>query len=41
MEELINEVEQLMENGAGIIEIFEYIQDNTDVDPALIIEKLL
>lgn len=41
MEELIEEVEQLMENGAGIIEIFEYIQDNTDVDPALIIEKLV
>lgn len=41
MDELVNEVEQLMENGAGIVEIFEYIQDNTDVDPALIIEKLV
>lgn len=41
MEELIEEVEQLMENGAGIIEIFEYIQDNTDIDPAIIIEKLV
>ena len=41
MEELVDEVEQLMENGEGIIEIFEYIQDNTDEDPALIIEKLV
>lgn len=41
MEEIIEEVEQLMENGAGIVEIFEYIQDNTDIDPAIIIEKLV
>lgn len=41
MEEIIEEVEELMENGAGIVEIFEYIQDNTDIDPAIIIEKLV
>lgn len=41
MQDIIDEVEQLMENGAGIIEIFEYIQDNTDIDPALIIQELV
>lgn len=41
MEDIVEEVEQLMDNGAGTLEIFEYIEDNTDVDPMLIFEKLL
>lgn len=37
-EELISELEILIENGADIIEVFEYIEDNSDFDPAEIIE---
>lgn len=37
-EELIEELEILIENGADIIEVFEYIYDNSDFDPAEIIE---
>ena len=29
-EELLEEINELIDNGAGMIEIFEYIQDNTD-----------
>ena len=31
-EELLEEINELIDNGAGMIEIFEYIQDNTDED---------
>ena len=37
-EELVSELEILIENGADIIEVFEYIEDNSDFDPAEIIE---
>ena len=37
-EELIEELEILIENGADLIEVFEYIEDNSDFDPAEIIE---
>ena len=37
-EELIEELEILIENGADIVEIFEYIGENSDFDPAEIIE---
>lgn len=37
-QELIKEIEELIENNAGIIEIFEYIYNNSDFDPAEIIE---
>ena len=30
--ELLEEINELLDNGAGMIEIFEYIQDNTDED---------
>lgn len=36
--ELIEELEILIENGADIVEVFEYIEDNSDFDPAEIIE---
>lgn len=39
-EQLLEELEELMDNGAGMIEIFEYIQDNTDEDPAKYISLL-
>ena len=38
--QLLEELEELMDNGAGMIEIFEYIQDNTDEDPAKYISLL-
>lgn len=31
--ELLETIEEMMENGCGQLEIFEYIQDNTDEDP--------
>lgn len=37
-QELIKELNILIENNAGIIEIFEYIYENSDFDPAEIIE---
>ena len=30
--ELLEEINELIDNGAGMIEVFEYIQDNTDED---------
>ena len=39
-EQLLEELNELMDNGAGMIEIFEYIQDNTDEDPAKYISLL-
>ena len=31
--ELLEEINELIDNGAGMIEVFEYIQDNTDEVP--------
>ena len=39
--ELLEEINELIDNGAGMIEVFEYIQDNTDEDPAKYIEALM
>ena len=39
-EQLLEELNELMDNGAGMIEIFEYIQDNTDEDPVKYISLL-
>ena len=39
-EELIEELEILIENNADIVEVFEYIEDNSDFDPAEIIELI-
>lgn len=41
MDEIVEEVQEMIDNGAGTLEIFEYIQDNTDIDPMFIFEKLL
>ena len=38
--ELLEEINELIDNGAGMIEIFEYIQDNTDEDPAKYIKYI-
>lgn len=40
-QELLEEIEEMMENGCGMIEIFEYIQDNTDEDPTIYIMALM
>lgn len=39
-QELIADIEELVENNAGIIEIFEYIYENSDFDPTEIIEEM-
>ena len=39
--ELLEEINELIDNGAGMIEIFEYIQDNTDEDPTKYIKALM
>ena len=40
-EELLEELQEMMDNGCGLIEIFEYIQDNTDEDPCIYINALM
>lgn len=40
-EMLLEEVQEMMENGCGILEVFEYIQDNTDEDPFIYIDALM
>ena len=39
--ELVEELNELIDNGAGMLEVFEYIQDNTDEDPAIYIAALM
>lgn len=39
--ELVEEINELIDNGAGMLEVFEYIQDNTDEDPAEYIMALM
>lgn len=36
--ELIKECEQFIEEGCDIVEIFEYIEDNSDLDPTEIVD---
>ena len=38
--ELLEEINELIDNGAGMIEIFEYIQDNTDEDATKYIKHI-
>ena len=38
--EIIKECIEMMDNGADIIEIYEWVEDNTDVDPAEIISEV-
>ena len=39
-EELIEELEILIENGADMVEVFEWVEDNTDSDPTEMVTKL-
>ena len=38
--ELLEEINELIDNGAGMIEVFEYIQDNTDEDATKYIKHI-
>lgn len=38
--EIIEECENMIDSGVGIVEVFEWLEDNTDVDPAEIIHEL-
>lgn len=38
--ECIEECQELIDSGADMIEVFEFIEDNTDLDPTLIIHEL-
>ena len=40
-EELLEELQEMMDNGCGLLEIFEYIQYNTDEDPGIYIDALM
>ena len=39
-EECLEYCQNLMDNGADLVEIFEFVEDNTDLDPAYIIGEL-
>lgn len=39
-QEALKECRQLMNDGAGTVEVFEWLEDNTDLDPADIISEL-
>lgn len=36
-DELIEIIDEMINNGCGMVEVFEFIEDNTDLDPAEII----
>ena len=40
-EELLEELSEMIDNGASMVEVFEYIEDNTDEDPTEYIAKLM
>lgn len=39
-QECIKECQELIDNGADQVEVFEFVEDNTDLDPADIIGTL-
>ena len=39
--ELLEELNEMIDNGCGMVEIFEHIEDNTDEDPTLYIMALM
>lgn len=39
-EEVLQECHEMMDNGADQVEIFEWVEDNTDLDPADIVQEL-
>ena len=40
-EELLEELNEMIDNGCSMVEIFEYIEDNTDEDPTVYIMSLM
>lgn len=40
MTKLTEEIYELFENGADMVEIFEFVEENTDLDPAEVIGYL-
>lgn len=40
MTELSKEIYELFENGADMLEIFEYVDENTDLDPSEVVNYL-
>lgn len=38
--EIIKECLQMIDNGVDIVEIFEWVEDNTDLDPSEIISEI-
>ena len=39
--ELLEELNEMIDNGCSMVEVFEYIEDNTDEDPTLYIMALM
>lgn len=39
--ELFEELQEMFDNGASMIEIYEFIEDNTDKDPCEILMNLM
>ena len=39
-QEVIEECQEMIDNGADQVEIFEWVEDNTDLDPADIVQEL-
>lgn len=39
-QEVIKECQEMMDNGADQVEVFEWVEDNTDLDPADIVQEL-
>lgn len=40
-EELLEELSEMIDNGCSMVEVFEYIEDNTDEDPCIYIDALM
>ena len=40
-EDLLEELSEMIDNGASMVEVFEYIEDNTDEDPTEYIAELM
>ena len=40
-EELLEELNEMIDNGCDMVEVFEHIEDNTDEDPTLYIMALM
>lgn len=38
--EVLNECKEMMDNGADMVEIFEWVEDNTDLDPTEVVNYL-